>query len=822
MSITDTSQSIPRECGWNDIYGRPILTHEYLDQLRDEDAQERKKHFIAAQRGGQEHILAANADIMITGGSRGGPLPINTRVVTPRGYKRIKDLHIGDIISGADGKPQIVMSKDYLGYLPCYEFTFEDGAKVVSSIDHNWNVRTSENDNEPWVTKSTFETVQMWLHGDTSIYIPVCKPIEVERDLQDEQSYGFLGNINDRTEYVNTLTASHVLEVSTKGDLYLRDIHPDCLEDTRALVTSLGGLAYIENDGRIRIKRTATCRRLVNCRHLGNYDCCCIGVSNLDHLFLVEDFIVTHNSKSYSILLDGIKDIIHPNFNAVILRHEKPDLENIIKDSKNVYSDYGYYVSSDRDMLWRLNAGGQIQFSYHAGDIDDFKVRFQGKQYSYIAVDEITHIDWDKFLYLLTTLRNAYGIRNRFVGSCNPDKSSWVRQFIDWWIGNVDTIYADGQKHPELAGYPIPERDGKVRYCFMAGAAHLSDIIWGDTREEVYEKCKDKIAELWTEDMHRFGDPKDLFIMSVAFVEAKITDNIKLLESDPSYIARLANQSQEQIMRDLRGNWDADHGSDEYLSEEDMQRFFANTRQFGDGIPRASLDVAFEGGDAAWMWLRVGNHIQDFVEFHMDAQNLIQAVDDQLHRWHVQPQNFTFDTNGIGQAFKGFFKRAVPFNNMEAPFGRDTEAQRQAKLEYDNLKSQTAFMFADEIKSGNISIEPYLLDRRITAKGIDNMSLREILMSQRRIIAIDQKKADNYKGKCIISKDAMKKMLHYSPDAMESLLYSHVFFVKAVRPIINRPTGAASYNFSTQRGGTIGYQPRGHAHIASRSRVRYC
>lgn len=741
MAINTETENVPHLCGWNDIYGRPIYTHEYLDQLRDEDAQERKKHFIAAQRGGQEHILAANADIMITGGSRGGPLSIDTRVLTPDGYKRIGDITSDDIVFGPKGEQLKVVFNQYHGNLKCYKLTFTNGHSVIASADHTWKARLSSK--HRWVNCYTSEIVE-------------------------------------------------------------------CIE-----------LGYRVQVPQYKHKKYVS---IINVEYVGMQECCCIHVDSKDMLFVLEGGIVTHNSKSFSILLDAVKDIIHPNFNAVILRHEKPDLENIIKDSRNVFKDFGYYVSSDRDMLWRLDSGGQVQFSYHAGDINDFKVRFQGKQFSYIAVDEITHIDWEKFLYLLTTLRNAHGIRNRFVGSCNPDKSSWVRLFIDWWIGNVDTIYADGKKHPELAGYPIPERDGKVRYCFMAGAAHISDIIWGDTREEVYEKCKDKIAELWTEDMNRFGDPKDLFIMSVAFVEAKITDNVKLLESDPSYIARLANQSQDQIMRDLRGNWDADQGSDEYLSEEDMQRFFANTKQYGDGIPRASLDVAFEGGDAAWMWLRVGNHIQDFVEFHLDAQNLIRAVDDQLHRWHVQPQNFTFDTNGIGQAFKGFFKRAVPFNNMEAPFGRDKEAQRQAKLEYDNLKSQTAFMFADEIKAGNISIEPYLLQKRITAKGIDNMTLHDVLMSQRRIIAVDQKKADTYKGKCIISKDAMKKMLHYSPDAMESLLYSHVFFVKALRPIYCRPTGSASYNFSSQRGGTIGYQHQGGAHVAarSRSRTRYC
>ena len=160
-------------------------------------------------------------------------------------------------------------------------------------------------------------------------------------------------------------------------------------------------------------------------------------------------------SKSFSILMEGLKDIKNPNFSAIILRNEKPDLENIIEDSKRVYKDYGTYISSDKSMYWDLKTGGRIRFSFHAGDYDDFVTRFQGKQYSYIAIDEITHISWKKFLYLSTCLRNAHGIRNRIVGSCNPDPESWVAEFIAWWIGFPDTVYSDGQIHPERDGLPI-------------------------------------------------------------------------------------------------------------------------------------------------------------------------------------------------------------------------------------------------------------------------------------------------------------------------------------------------------------------------------
>ena len=97
-------------------------------------------------------------------------------------------------------------------------------------------------------------------------------------------------------------------------------------------------------------------------------------------------------------------------------------------------------------------------------------------------MDEIHHMEYLKFKYLITCNRNAFHIRNRFIGTCNPDPDSWVAKFIDWWIGED--------------GLPFPVRDGRVLYCFM-DVDIVSGIYWGDTREEVYEQCKDIIHANW-------------------------------------------------------------------------------------------------------------------------------------------------------------------------------------------------------------------------------------------------------------------------------------------------------------------------------------
>ena len=89
--------------------GDQIYTQEYIQSLRDADKKHPDKLKIIAQRGGQERMLSIDADIKIVGGSRGGPLFVDTKVVTPFGYRRIGDLKQGDIISGTDGDRKSVV-----------------------------------------------------------------------------------------------------------------------------------------------------------------------------------------------------------------------------------------------------------------------------------------------------------------------------------------------------------------------------------------------------------------------------------------------------------------------------------------------------------------------------------------------------------------------------------------------------------------------------------------------------------------------------------------------------------------------------------------
>lgn len=459
-------------------------------------------------------------------------------------------------------------------------------------------------------------------------------------------------------------------------------------------------------------------------------------------------------SKTFSLLMEALKNIYNKDFKAIIFRKEVDDLANIIDESKKLFQEFGEYNKSKSDMTWNLNNGGAIKFNYYSDNYEDFKVRFQGKQYSYMGVDEITHMEYNKFKYLITCNRNAYKIRNRFWGTCNPDPDSWVAQFIDWWIGED--------------GYPIPERNGVIRYCFMDGD-DVSTTYWGNTRDEVYEQCKETIDRHWKPEYNQYGTPQELFIKSVSFVEAKLSDNRKLMKSDPNYLGNLMQQDDEQRARDLDGNWKYRSVGDDLIKLSNMENFYKNSFHYDDNHRRCSCDVAYDGGDNLVMWLWIGNHIQDIHVDSATAPNILQNVKNKLEEWQVLEEDFTYDLSGLGQTFKGFFPKAMPFNNRES-------VDDKFKAQYDNIKSQCAYLFYHDFNNGEISINPDLLDLKFSGDGYKNLSLRDILNKERKAIKKNIEQSD--KGFCIIKKQVMKKIVGHSPDFIEAMLMMYIFKLK--------------------------------------------
>lgn len=457
-------------------------------------------------------------------------------------------------------------------------------------------------------------------------------------------------------------------------------------------------------------------------------------------------------AKSFSMLMDALIDIRNPKFYALILRNEKNDLTDLVNTSYQLYSDFGNYNRAINDMTWNFTAGGKLAFAHYSGSFEDFETRFRGRQYSYIGVDEVTQISFRKFKFLITCNRNAAGIKNRFIGMCNPDPDSWVRKFISWWIGDD--------------GLPIPERDGVLRYCFMDGDSTES-IFWGDSPEEVYEQCKDIIDSLWKKEYEELGfDKIRMFVKSVTFIYGRLEQNLALIESDPNYVANLAQQSDEHRARDLSGNWNYKRSGGDMINLEDMEKFYENAACVGDNVPYVSADIAFQGGDFCVMWLWHGLHIKDCFVMAANSADTEAMFQAKLLEWGVREENVVYDYWGVGQALAGHIKKAVKFTGTQKP-------EAPWDKSYKNVKSQCAEMLATKLRNGDISIEKRLLDMKFTSKKYKGVTLRQILNKERKCIR--HKSKSSIGGFELIDKPQMIQVVGYSPDFFESLIYRMYF-----------------------------------------------
>lgn len=231
--------------------------------------------------------------------------------------------------------------------------------------------------------------------------------------------------------------------------------------------------------------------------------------------------------KTWSVLMEPVRHIHNPEFGGVIFRREFTQISQeggLWEKSEELYSLLGAEPNQSK-MRWRFPAGARMRFAHMQHETDKFK--YQGGELAYIGFDELTHFSEGQFFYMVSRNRSTSGVRPYIRATCNPDPDSWVRRFIDWWIGED--------------GYAIPERSGVVRWF----ARPDEEIVWADTREQLLDE-------------NPTVEPEDA--LSFTFILSRLKDNPALTEKDPSYRAKLRvlpRVERERLLGDEEkgGNW---------------------------------------------------------------------------------------------------------------------------------------------------------------------------------------------------------------------------------------------------------------------------
>ena len=99
--------------------------------------------------------------------------------------------------------------------------------------------------------------------------------------------------------------------------------------------------------------------------------------------------------KSEALVIEALRQAHVPYYRALILRKTYNQLTELIDKSHKYYpAAFPGARYNDTKHCWRMPSGAQIFFGgmQHVKD----RINYQGKQYDYIAFDELTHFTWDE------------------------------------------------------------------------------------------------------------------------------------------------------------------------------------------------------------------------------------------------------------------------------------------------------------------------------------------------------------------------------------------------------------------------------------------
>ena len=523
---------------------------------------------------------------------------------------------------------------------------------------------------------------------------------------------------------------------------------------------------------RYKIKHFQRRHSVVSYELVGKKQCRCILVSNPDHLYITDDFIVTHNTYAMFLkALNGLGDN-HIGYTARMISVRLQDSKkgsSIFRDAVEVCGNFAgcEYNSSDYPTFTWKQWNANLQLIHANFNVDnpseweEFRDMIKKQQSSYIAIDEATEIKQFKmFNYIFSRNRDSSGMTPCMALSFNPEHNHFTTAMLK------DAGYLDEN------WYFKPKMNGVVKYFYIAGDTE-NDIIWGNTPEEVIERAGITI----TDKDRKAGITERDIVKSFCALTGEASDNLKLVAATKGgSVANLhaVGKTQRDV---LKGGYFGPVENEELNVTRQMIHDLWTNPINDDENMYATLDVSGGGdqSDNCPMVIWKGLRIVAIKMFKGDAKELVNWIDKTLQEYGVPISNFAFDATGIGNYLKAYSSgRGVTAN--KAQIQEYDELGNPVTLEqYTNTRSQLIGKTKVLFEMGKISCA---LDKdTILAYGKKNLQRRliDILFDEINIFISTTKNRKIYYR----HKDEYKAKFKSSPDLMDAICLRAVFELDA-------------------------------------------
>ena len=227
------------------------------------------------------------------------------------------------------------------------------------------------------------------------------------------------------------------------------------------------------------------------------------------------------------------------------------------------------------------------------------------------------------------------------------------------------------------------------------------------------------------------------------FVKALATDNKYL---SPHYIAQLEKLDPLTRSRLLYGNWEYADDDALLFQYNALGDLFTNTFVEG-GDKFISVDVARLGSDKSIICLWNGKRLEQIIKIDKNTiTELVDRIKQMANEYSVPMSKIVIDADGVGGGAVDMLSGCVSFlNGSKALKGHN----------YQNLKTQCYYKFAEEVNNGRIYIACTKYRKEI---------IEELEVVKRDKVDKDQQKL------AIEPKDVVKSKIGRSPDFADALI----------------------------------------------------
>lgn len=235
--------------------------------------------------------------------------PLDAKIKIPGGWTTMGKLKVGDVISAPDGTTTKVIGVYPQGKKKVYRLTFADGRTTRCDDSHLWKVRTNDGS---WEIISMADIVTGYENGNRYT-IPLIKSL----NKNDGVMSSLLREWDKRTVAVKQVA----------------DAVQDCIRRR-------GGICKVtqtpEGKYQTDIDITSTEIDLTDVTYVGEEDTQCIMVDHPEHLYITDDYIVTHNTIGACVCSSWIEYITGFRFTIAMLTHNAKLVRDNVKRMKAI------------------------------------------------------------------------------------------------------------------------------------------------------------------------------------------------------------------------------------------------------------------------------------------------------------------------------------------------------------------------------------------------------------------------------------------------------------------------------------------------------